>query len=568
MNKKTDSGTFNNENEIAFESIDKSNDYDDYISYGVSANYLSSRFLRSKGDIEGAIKALNQVYFYDKNNISIANQLMGLYLLNGEIKQAIKIAYHIYKYDDKNTIASLLIALEEINKNNPQKAEKILSNSFSEEKEQLWLPLIYAWLDVEQNKLKKPLTIDNLSASAKKVLSIVNYHLALINSSAGFNTEATENFIKSVNETSRPADRVIKVLINFYDNNHDKKLKKIVDFYKKKYPNLAEQKIKPIKNMRDGVAEVMLTMGSVMLAANIVDDSILYLRIATYLKPDMDIATVLLSQSYSKSQQYEISNKLLSKIQKDSPLYVESQLYIAINFRKQDKDNLALEHINGFLESYPDNIDAYIAKGDLLRGKENFADAIDSYKKAIILSGNDSNNWSLLFSIATSYDKLGKWYDAERNLKLALKINPEQPDVLNYLGYSLLMRNEKLKDAKNLIHKAVLKRPNDPQILDSMGWALYMLGDYKNSITYLEKAINIMPADKTINEHLGDVYWRLNRKIEARFQWDRSLVYSEDEVNNKNIIEKIKNGLPESNPSADSIAEKKKVTAANTVIIK
>lgn len=519
---------------------------------GLSGSYLSSQFSRSNGDIESATESLQTVYEKNQENTEIANQLMGLYLLGGKVDKAMEIASHIAKMNPKDPIAALMLSLQAIKRNDAPAASHILDGVFEEEGGQLWLPLISAWLDVEQHKLRRPLVMEELSAEVGRAAPIVNYHLALINGQAGFTAAAAENFKLAIEDPMRAPPRVMQMLLQFYEKNKSPEiLKPIVTAYKAANRNPPKVKVPLINNMKDGSAEILFTMGSIMLSADVTQDATLYLQLALYLKPDMEIATIALAQAYSDMQQYGIANQLLAKMPGSSPLYNSAQLYMAINLGHLKKTDEALGKLDEIIAASPNSIDAYMAKGDLLRAQERYGEAIAVYESAIAtLKEAKAQHWPIYFAIATCLDKQGKWAEAEKKLKRSIELSPNQPDVLNYYGYSLLLRNENLQLAREMIEKALKKRPTDAQIQDSMGWVLYMAGDYKRSVVYLESAVSQLPADATVNDHLGDVYWRLGRKTEARFQWDRSLTYAKDENLQQELKNKMKEGLPENRVEA------------------
>lgn len=535
---------------------------------GVSGNYLSSQFSRSTGDIESAIKSLQSVYEKNLQSIEVANQLMGLYLLGGHIDKAMGIASNIYKNNEKDPISSLMLSLQAIKKNDAVTASRVLDKLSEEEGGQLWLPLISAWLDVQQHKLLKPLMMEELSAEVGRAAPIVSYHLALINSQAGFTKAAIENFKYSIEDPTRPPARVMEMLIKFYDkNNSPEALTPLITAYRAAGNNVSKIKLQAIDNMQSGAAEVLLTMGSIMLAADVTQDATLYLQLALYLKPDMEFAIIALAQAYSDLQQYGIANELLAKILPDSQLYNSAQLYAAINLGRLNKVDEAITKLDGLMLVSPNNIDAYMAKGDLLRAQNRFDEAIAVYGEVIgTLKEIKSQHWPIFFAIGTCFDKKGNWVEAERNLRRSIELSPNQPDVLNYLGYSFLIRGENFAEAKGLIEKAIKKRPSDPQIMDSMGFAFYLSGEYKEAIIYLERAVSLLPADVTVNEHLGDLYWRLGRKTEARFQWDRSLTYAKDDNVSQEIQKKLRDGLPEKN-LIDAAEKKEKNIPLSTAVI-
>ena len=162
----------------------------------------------------------------------------------------------------------------------------------------------------------------------------------------------------------------------------------------------------------------------------------------------------------------------------------------------------------------------------------------------------------IYFARGVSYERIDRWSLAEADLKRALKLSPDQPDVLNYLGYTWLTRGENLAEARAMIEKAVAQRPGDPQIIDSMGWALFLLKQYADSAAFLEKAVELLPGDPTINDHLGDAYWRLGRLTEARYQWERSLTYGPETAEADIIRKKLKDGMPSVPLAPESIVRK------------
>lgn len=518
---------------------------------GVSGSYLSSQFARSNGDIESATKSLKLVYQKDPQDTDVANQLMGLYLLGGHIDKAMEIATNVYKNNDKDQISALMLSLKAIKNDNAAEASRILDKLSEDEGGQLWLPLISAWLDVEQHRLKKPLMMEELSAEVGRAAPIVSYHLALINASAGFNKAAIEDFKNAVEDQPNPPARVMDRLLNFYDkNNSPEELKTIVNKYRAANHS-PPMNLENIDNMQSGAAEVLLTMGSIMLASDVVQDATLYLQLALYIKPDMNVAIITLAQAYSELQQYGIANELLAKIPQDNPLYNDAQLFIAINYGHLNKVAEAEAKLDSIIAEFPGSLDAYMAKGDLLRTQEHYPEAISVYEAALgTLKEKKPQHWPIYFAIGICQDKMNNWAEAEKSLRRSIELSPNQPDVLNYLGYSFLIRGENFAEARELIEKAIAKRPSDPQIMDSMGLALYMAGEYKQAEIYLERAVSLLPADVTVNEHLGDIYWRLGRKNEARFQWDRSLTYARyarNDADSQEIQEKLKNGLPDKN---------------------
>nr|WP_244439480.1 tetratricopeptide repeat protein [Azospirillum baldaniorum] len=180
----------------------------------------------------------------------------------------------------------------------------------------------------------------------------------------------------------------------------------------------------------------------------------------------------------------------------------------------------------------------------MYRVAKRYGEAADSYSKALERIGTpEERHWAVLYARAMSYDKVDRWPDAERDLRAALALKPDEAFLLNYLGYSYVDRGLNLEEAKTMIEKAVALRPKDGYIVDSLGWALYRTGDFEGAVEKLERAVELKPTDATINDHLGDAYWRVGRRNEARFQWTRALRTAEEEPQKEDIRAKLDKGL-------------------------
>jgi Flp pilus assembly protein TadD len=190
-------------------------------------------------------------------------------------------------------------------------------------------------------------------------------------------------------------------------------------------------------------------------------------------------------------------------------------------------------------------IDALVSLGNIYRGHQRHRDAVNVFEKAKKrVKRWEKRHWQILYGNAASRERLKEWPAAETDFLKALKLNPNEPKILNYLGYSWIEQRKNLKRAHKMIKNAVKQRPQAPYIVDSLGWAQYQLGDIKGAVKNLERAVLLDPADATINDHLGDAYWRVGRKLEAQYQWRRSLSLDPGKDQILVIEKKIKYGLP------------------------
>jgi Flp pilus assembly protein TadD len=219
-------------------------------------------------------------------------------------------------------------------------------------------------------------------------------------------------------------------------------------------------------------------------------------------------------------------------VKSSSPYYTTAQVEIArllAGDKKQDQAIDILErHTNG-----PSSFEALVALGDVYRSSEKWDDAAEAYSKAAALIPKpDRRDWGVYYAQGIALERAKKWQQAEAAFVRALELNPEQPLVMNYLGYTWIEQGVNLQKAKGMIEKAVELRPTDGFIIDSLGWAHFRMGDYENAVKYLEQAVLLEPGDPTINDHLADAYWRVGRQREAKFQRSHALTFkpADDQV--------------------------------------
>lgn len=521
----------------------------------MSGSYLAGRFAKNNGDGNTAIADLERVHREEPENKGVASQLQDMLLMQGRMDDAVKLAQDIRMLDEKDVLSDLLLALREIKANQLQAASGLLNSAAENSSAQLWQPLISAWIDSGLHKLTKPMTLEGLSADISRAVPLANYHLALINAQAGFVDAAAANFKNTIEDPKNPPSRAIKLLLRFYEqNNSPAILTPVVEAYRQSHPDSALEKDVPaITTVQEGAAEVLYTMGGIMLGADAGGDAVVYLQMALYLKPDFAEAAMALGDAYADLQQYAPANGAYGRIMPGSIFYERAQLHIAADYDHMGKLNESVAMLDTMAKNAPGNPDALVIKGDLLRMHGRYKDAVAAYTQGLNrIKEPKSIHWPILFARGACLERLGKWAEAEQDMQRALALMPDQPDVLNYLAYGWLERGRHVAEARSMIEKAVKARPDDAQIVDSMGWALYLSGDYEGAAEYLEKAVELLPGDATVNDHLGDVYWRLGHKTEARYQWERSLGCSPDTKMADSLHKKLKDGLPPPATLADT----------------
>jgi Flp pilus assembly protein TadD len=299
-----------------------------------------------------------------------------------------------------------------------------------------------------------------------------------------------------------------------------------------------------VRSAEDGVAEGLFGMAASLNDRSSADVSILYLRMALYLKPDLSLASLLLGDRFEALGKYDDAVAIYRQIDKSSPYYRMAATQAAVNEARLDKKSAAIADLRALAQAYPDDSENWIALGDAYRDQNNFDGAIDAYDHAEKLIGTpQKRDWPLFYARAMAQDQAKHWDKAEADVNLALKLSPDQPELLNYLGYSWVDRNEHIAEALAMLEKARQLKPYDGYIVDSVGWAYYKLGRYDDAAQTLEAAVLLVPGDPTINNHLGDALWKAGRKMEARFQWNHALTFSADGTEKAEIEQKLKTGL-------------------------
>jgi Flp pilus assembly protein TadD len=247
-------------------------------------------------------------------------------------------------------------------------------------------------------------------------------------------------------------------------------------------------------------------------------------RLALGLRPDFTAARLVLADILENTHQPHRAIAVLAPIGSDDPLAAVVQMRRAELEASTGQADEALRQLQVLSKSHPDSTLPDAEAGDILRTKGDFAGAATAYSRAIARIGTPSeHDWPLFYDRGVAYEQSNRWPLAEADFQRALQIEPNQPVVLNYLGYSWADRNEHLTDARKMIEEGVRQRPDDGAIVDSLGWVMLRQGDTDAAVRTLERASELMPEDPTINGHLGDAYWAAGRKIEATYQWRRAL---------------------------------------------
>jgi Flp pilus assembly protein TadD len=382
-------------------------------------------------------------------------------------------------------------------------------------------------------------------------------HAGLIHDLAGEGTEAEAAYRQALSDAQRAPFRLVQALGNFLERSGRR------DEAREAYrsylgegrdaelltPALTrldrgEKPPPAVPDARAGAAEALFDLASLFNQSDTVDLAVIYARLSLALRPDFPLAQILLADLLEGQRRPAEALAIYRSVDASSPLAWNARLRAASLMESAGQGDAATTVLRQMADERPDRPDALIQLADTLRAKEKFAEAVPVYDAAVArIDASDSRYWSLFYSRAIALERSKQWGRAEGDLKRALELQPDQPYVLNYLGYSWVEQGMNLADALQLIQRAVQLRPNDGYVVDSLGWVFYRLGDVPKAVVQLERAVELRPQDPTINDHLGDAYWQSGRRDEARFQWQRALALKPDDDQVRAIEAKIAKGM-------------------------
>lgn len=311
---------------------------------------------------------------------------------------------------------------------------------------------------------------------------------------------------------------------------------------------LARKGAPKLPTLREGAARAMLPAALSLASSRQTEMVVAYLGMILYLDPNRGEARLMLGDALAAQGDVEGARAAYLSAAPGSPQYASARSKLAWTYQSARDGETALGLAREGFEAAPDSDDAAIAYADLLRANERYAESAAVLDKVIARAGANPD-WRLLYMRGVALERAGRWPEAERDLTTALAAQPDEPELLNYLGYSWIDRGERLGEAMDMVKRAVAGNPRSGAAIDSLGWAYYRLGDYRNAVEKLEEAVQLEPADPDINSHLGDAYWRVGRTIEAGFQWNRALGLEPSDSLKREIEGKLKSGLPVATPA-------------------
>jgi tetratricopeptide (TPR) repeat protein len=523
----------------------------------LSGNYLAGRYAGAQRDNRTAAGFYARALDDDPDNAMILDRAFMLEVSAGNIERAVALAGRVLERDKRHRVARLVLGLKAFRAGRYKTARSHFKAASQGPIGELTSAILTAWSFQAERKTREAVAaLDDLQKTEAFAVFRA-YNGALIHDLAGNRTKA-EPLYRTAYERASGSFRIVqsfgsfleragrfeeaaKLYADMLDGAPDRPM--IDDALARNKAGTASPR--PVQTAVAGAAEGLFSIASALTDESSIDGALMYVQVALYMDPDLTIAQTLLGNIYKDTDRRVEAIEAYEKVPANSPLRPNADLQIAINLEKLDRVDEAKDRLAGIIARYPDDRRPVIAMADLLRIRKDYAGAIGFYDKAVDLGGDATQrDWTLYYYRGICHERTKQWPSAEADFKKALELNPDQPLVLNYLGYSWVEQNMNLAEAMDMIRKAVELRANDGYIVDSLGWAHFKLREYAEAVKILERAVELRPDDPVINDHLGDAYWRVGRTLEARFQWSHAKDLEPEPDDLEEIVRKLEQGLP------------------------
>lgn len=521
-----------------------------------SGAYLAARIAESENDFRAAATWYGKAIIADSGNPQLLDGAILAEIGIGDFALAIEAAKLRKAVEgEASQLAEMALLADEAKREDY--AAILTAADAGRDVGQLTNLLVTAWAKVGEGKMSEAVEAFDVVTKQKGFEAFGYYHKALALASVG-DFEGADEILSGraagpiyvmrrgvfahaqiLSQLERNAD-ALALLDRTFSSDPDP----IVDAIRKRLAAGEPIPFDTVTTARDGIAEVFFSISTALNGEADPVYTLLHLRIAGYLRPDHSDALLLTADVLEELGQHQLAADAYAVFPPTDPAFVTAEIGRAGALRSMGRSDAAIEALQALSRSNGDIRRVHFALGDLLRSEDRFDEAEVAYTAAIDLAkAAKAEDWVLYFYRGICHEQSKDWAPAEADFRKALALNPTQPQVLNYLGYGLVDRGEKLDEALGMIQKAVAGDPEQGYIIDSLAWAYFKLGRYADALEPMEKASLLEPVDPIVTDHLGDVYWMNDRKLEARFQWRRALSFEPTETDKARILRKLEVGL-------------------------
>ena len=540
-----------------------------------SGNYLAARQANVIRDAASAAAYYRAALKADPKNSDLLELAFYAELAGGNVDEAVKLAERIVVVDRNNRNAHLVLGVRSLKQKQYKVARTQLALSMRGPITDLTGTLLTAWTLAGMNDVHGAIdAIDRLTGPDWYMI-FKDLHAGLILDLAGNKKEAGKR-LEAAYKLDPTALRVSEAYGRWASRNLSKQeALKVYQKFNESLPHhpLVMQAMDRLKkgeslpplvdSVTAGAAEVLYGLGAALgrreEELSLANRGLAYLQLALHLEPQHALALLSIADLHEAMKNHQAAIKVYERIPDESVLKRNADIQLALDLDTLERTEEAKKQLEKLIANRPDDLEAILALGNILRDRKQYPDCAEAYGKAIALIPKpEKANWTVFYFRGICYERAKDWPKSEADLKKALDLYPDQPHVLNYLGYSWIDQGVHLDDGMRMIKRSVEQRPDDGYIVDSLGWAYERLGNFDEAVKHLERAVELKPQDPTINDHLGDVYWKVGRRLEARFQWTHARDLKPEAADLEKIEHKLKVGLvEETSSSADADKPKK-----------
>ena len=526
-------------------------------------SYLAARHAGEERDTAAEAAYYMDVLKLDPRNPDLLNRTFLSVLTSGDVDDASKLGERLLAVDQTDRVSHLVLGVRDLKQKHYGLARGEFSQSVRGPVTDLTATLLEGWALAGEGDARGGVsTIDKLSGPDWYGI-FKDLHAGLILDLAGNKKDAGPRY-QSAYKADPTALRTVEAYGRYLSRNGSKDdALKIYQDFSKELPDhpLIVSEMNSISNgdklpsfidsPQAGAAEALYGLGASIGRRGGEDLALIYLQLALYLEPTHAMALLSLGDLYEDLKKPDLAIKAYDRVPANSPLLLNAQIQMAVDLDALDRTDEAKAKLQQVIAANPKDTEAIIELGNIQRARKDFAGCADTYGKAIDTVPNpQKSNWVIFYFRGICYERSHQWPLAEADMKKALELYPDQPLVLNYLGYSWVDQGIHLDEGMDMIRKAVEQRPDDGYIVDSLGWAYFKTSSYDDAVKNLERAVELKPEDPTINDHLGDAYWRVGRTLEAHFQWSHAKDLNPDPEDLPKIEAKLKDGLKADNAAA------------------
>lgn len=505
--------------------------------------YLEARFAASQGALALSAADFLRAYRADPSDAALHEQAFLAALLAGR-PDVVNLAPGL----PKNQAAQLVLVNDDARQGHWDAAIQRLRTVPQQGVTQILVPLLLAWCEQGEGQTDAALATLQPMMQEKRTQALATLHAAMIADLAG-RAETADRDYATAAASFGPASLELARTFASWDARRGRRQEALGVLaglgsngeMGLAQPGLVRDIAKPvIRSATDGMAAAYRFTALAVRQQNNGGFTLVLLRLALQADPDDTMSRFAMSEIDAANHQPALALAALDPIPKSDPLYDAAQLRRALFMTALDNNQGALDIVQRLVSAYPTLPGPATIEGDILRDEKHYPEAVKAYDVAVSRTTDPGpGSWILFFDRGIAYDRSGQWPKAEADFRHALQLSPNQPSVLNYLGYSLADQGRDLPEARRMIERALAAQPNDGAIIDSLGWVTLKQGDVGGAVRYLERAVELEPEDPTINGHLGDAYLAAGRRLEAAFQWQRALDLKPDPEDAVKLREKL-----------------------------